>query len=71
MPRRRPPANLEQAIANWLDHKVARENLMARYDAIHAQLRCGNDERVAQALSPWLQEGQEGDATLRRPALAA
>ena len=65
------PENLEQALGNWLDHKTARERLLGRYDAIHAQLRCGNDERVAHALSPWLQEGQEGDATLRRPALAA
>lgn len=48
------PENLEQALANWLDHKAARERLLARYDAIHAELRCGNDERVAQALSPWL-----------------
>ena len=65
------PENLEQALGNWLDHKTARARLLERYDAIHAQLRCGNDERVAHALSPWLQEGQEGDATLRRPALAA
>jgi lipid-A-disaccharide synthase len=51
------PENLEQAVANWLDHKVARERLQARYDAIHAELRCGNDERVAQALAPWLSNG--------------
>jgi len=51
------PDNLEQALANWLDHKVARERLAARYEAIHAELRCGNDERVAQALSPWLSQG--------------
>ena len=51
------PENLEQALANWLDHKVARERLQARYAAIHAQLRCGNDERVAQALAPWLSKG--------------
>ena len=51
------PENLEQALANWLDHKIARERLAARYEAIHAELRCGNDERVAQALSPWLSQG--------------
>lgn len=51
------PENLAQAIGNWLDHKGARERLLARYEAIHAQLRCGNDERVAQALAPWLAEG--------------
>jgi lipid-A-disaccharide synthase len=63
------PGNLEQALGNWLDHKTARANLLARYDAIHAELRCGNDERVAQALSPWLEK--EGDATLRRLVMAA
>jgi lipid-A-disaccharide synthase len=51
------PENLEQALDNWLDHKVARERLLARYAGIHAQLRCGNDERVAQALAPWLGNG--------------
>ncbi|HEX4943997.1 MAG TPA: lipid-A-disaccharide synthase [Usitatibacteraceae bacterium] len=53
------PENLEQALANWLDHKVARARLVERYEAIHAQLRCGNDERVAQALAPWLSNAQE------------
>ena len=64
------PENLEQALGNWLDHKTARAGLLARYDAIHAQLRCGNDERVAQALSPWL-SGKEGDASLRPLVMAA
>jgi len=50
-------ANLEQALENWLDHKLARERLLARYAAIHAQLRCDNGERVAQALAPWLGSG--------------
>lgn len=51
------PENLEQAIGNWLDHKVARERLRARYEAIHESLRCDNDERVVQALAPWLSDG--------------
>ncbi|MBL0143115.1 MAG: lipid-A-disaccharide synthase [Betaproteobacteria bacterium] len=51
------PTNLEQALGNWLDHKAARVRLLARYEAIHAELRCGNDERVAQALAPWLSNG--------------
>ena len=51
------PVNLEQALGNWLDHKAARERLQARYATIHQQLRCGNDERVAQALAPWLAPG--------------
>jgi lipid-A-disaccharide synthase len=49
------PENLEQALSNWLDHKAARGRLEARYAAIHEQLRCGNDERVVQALAPYLQ----------------
>ena len=67
------PENLEQAIANWLDHKVARERLLERYDAIHAGLRCGNDERVAQALAPWLSNGTSHapQALHDDPALAA
>ncbi|MGE0355314.1 MAG: lipid-A-disaccharide synthase [Burkholderiales bacterium] len=63
------PENLEQALGNWLDHKVARERLAARYAAIHESLRCDNDEHVVGALAPWL-HGNEGDATLRPPALA-
>ena len=51
------PVNLEQALGNWLDHKAARERLQARYATIHQQLRCGNDERVAHALAPWLAPG--------------
>jgi lipid-A-disaccharide synthase len=52
------PENLEQALENWLDHKVARERLHARYGAMHAALRCGNDELVAHALAPWLSNAQ-------------
>ncbi len=65
--------NLEQALGNWLDHKAARASLLARYDAIHAQLRCGNDERVAQALAPWLSNGvpHASQADAREPELAA
>lgn len=51
------PGNLEQALGNWLDHRAARERLQARYATIHQQLRCGNDERVAKALAPWLAPG--------------
>jgi lipid-A-disaccharide synthase len=53
------PDNLAQALGNWLDHKVARERLQARYAAIHAELRCGNDERVVEALAPYL-AGERG-----------
>ena len=66
------PENLEQALGNWLDHRTARERLLARYDAIHGQLRCGNDERVAQALAPWLSSGSHHapPASARDPELA-
>ncbi len=49
--------NLEQALGNWLDHKAAREKLLARYAAMHAELRCDSGERVAQALAPYLERG--------------
>lgn len=62
------PENLEQAVANWLDHRVARKRLLQRYEAIHAQLRCGNDERVAQALAPWLANGDAGAQSFERLA---
>jgi lipid-A-disaccharide synthase len=66
------PGNLEQAIGNWLDHKAARERLQARYATIHQQLRCGNDERVAQALAPWLAPGaSHATPTTGRSSLAA
>jgi lipid-A-disaccharide synthase len=66
------PANLEQAISNWLDHKAARQRLLERYEAIHARLRCGNDERVAKALAPWLSTGAPHATPVPdEPALAA
>ena len=55
--------NLEQALGNWLDHKGARVRLEARYREIHASLRQGNDERVADALEPYLRDGDSRAAT--------
>jgi len=46
--------NLEQALGNWLDHKGARDRLEARYREMHVALRQQNDERVADALEPFL-----------------
>lgn len=46
--------NLSQALANWLEHKGARARLESRYREIHERLRQGNDERVADALEPYL-----------------
>ena len=49
------PANLAQALGNWLDHKAAREALRARFARLHDQLACGHDERVVQALEPFIE----------------
>jgi lipid-A-disaccharide synthase len=46
--------NLEQALANWLADPGARQRLEARYREIHDGLRRGNQERVADALEPYL-----------------
>lgn len=48
------PGNLAQALGNWLDNKTARERLRARFAALHESLAKGHDERVAQALAPYL-----------------
>jgi len=48
------PANLAQALGNWLDHKAAREGIRAHFARLHEQLACGHDERIAQALQPYL-----------------
>ena len=48
------PANLAQALGNWLDNRVARERLRARFAKLHAELAAGHDARVADALMPYL-----------------
>ena len=48
------PGNLAQAIGNWLDHSEARERLRLRFARLHEALAKGHDERVAQALAPYL-----------------
>ncbi len=45
---------LAQALGNWLDHKEARTRLEARYARLHQDLARGHDERIAQALAPYL-----------------
>jgi lipid-A-disaccharide synthase len=47
------PANLAQALGNWLDSKVAREHLRERFARLHADLACGHAERIVQALTPY------------------
>ncbi|HUP29191.1 MAG TPA: lipid-A-disaccharide synthase, partial [Usitatibacter sp.] len=47
------PANLAQALGNWLDHKAAREGIRARFARLHEDLACGHEERIVQALQPY------------------
>ena len=47
------PANLAQALGNWLDHKAARERLRQRFQAMHESLAQDHDARVAEALAPY------------------
>ena len=48
------PANLAQAVGNWLDNKSAQEQLRGRFARLHEALARGHDERVVQALAPYL-----------------
>jgi lipid-A-disaccharide synthase len=48
------PATLAQALGNWLDHKEARVALRQRFAAIHRSLAVGHEERVIEALMPYL-----------------
>jgi len=48
------PENLAQALGNWLDNRLAREALRRRFEALHRRLAAGHDERVVEALMPYL-----------------
>jgi lipid-A-disaccharide synthase len=48
------PANLAQALGNWLDHKGARERLKERFGRLHAMLACDHSRRIIEALAPYL-----------------
>ena len=65
------PANLAQALGNWLDNKEARTRLRERFAAMHASLARGHDERVAQALQPYLSALGAPHANAQRNDLAA
>ena len=56
------PGNLAQALGNWLDNKVARERLRARFASLHESLAKGHDERVADALAPYLDRNKTNNA---------
>jgi lipid-A-disaccharide synthase len=53
------PGNLAQALGNWLDNKAARDLLRKRYATLHAELAKGHDERIVQALAPYLANPSE------------
>jgi lipid-A-disaccharide synthase len=48
------PGNLARALGNWLDNKAARKLLQARFAELHKKLAAGHDERVVEALMPYL-----------------
>jgi lipid-A-disaccharide synthase len=47
------PANLAQALGNWLDNKTARERLKRRFAAIHESLAQGHEQRLVDVLAPY------------------
>ena len=62
------PRNLAQALGNWLDNKAARERLRARFASLHESLAKGHDERVSQALAPYLNRNKTNNARSEDPA---
>jgi lipid-A-disaccharide synthase len=56
------PGNLAQAIGNWLDNKAARERLRERFASLHETLAKGHDERLSQALAPYLNRNNTNNA---------
>ncbi|HET6265375.1 MAG TPA: lipid-A-disaccharide synthase [Usitatibacter sp.] len=58
------PANLAQALGNLLDSKEAREHLHERFAKLHEDLACGHDERVVEALAPYLTKEASRDTPL-------
>ena len=56
------PANLAQALGNWLDHKGARERLKERFARLHAELACGHSQRIIDALTPYLDRATHNGA---------
>ncbi|HUL96064.1 MAG TPA: lipid-A-disaccharide synthase [Usitatibacter sp.] len=55
------PANLAQALGNWLDNKAARERLRRRFALMHETLAQGHEARVADALAPYLGGAAPGE----------
>jgi lipid-A-disaccharide synthase len=61
------PGNLAQALGNWLDNKTARERLRVRFASLHESLAKGHDERVCEALAPYLSRNADHDLSAPAP----
>ena len=62
------PANLAQALGNLLDSREARSRMRERFARLHESLACGHDQRVAEALEPYLEKNdRRNDAPLSEP----
>jgi lipid-A-disaccharide synthase len=48
------PANLAQALSQWLEHPEQAATLREEFDGIHARLRCGGAERAADEIAELL-----------------
>ena len=65
------PANLAQALGNLLDSPEARSRMREHFARLHESLACGHDERVAEALQPYIEGESRHGAPLSpsgRPA---
>ncbi len=61
------PANLCQALGNWLDHRQAREQLKERFARLHESLAQDHDAKVADALAPYFEAFERDGATTQVP----
>ncbi len=62
------PANLAQAMGNWIKHSDAAERLRERFASIHESLAVDNGKRVVDALCPILNRRLAADQPAGRPA---
>jgi lipid-A-disaccharide synthase len=58
------PANLAQALGNLLDSPEARSRMRERFARLHESLACGHDERVTEALQPFIESEPRHGAAL-------
>ncbi len=58
------PANLAQALGNWIKHRDAAERLRERFALIHESLAVDNAKRVVEALRPILSSRLAANSTM-------